>query len=136
MGKLNIEEEVLVDEAIPTEPAGPAAGDAGVVTRADPSTLREWMAADAARAVPHIDLGTRWVDHAAPAQHQRVSWVPDTGEVYVTDRTGSYIRVLGVVPTARQLAYVLRGWAEVGAGIRPSLSWVEKRVARWNRRRG
>lgn len=133
MSKLSIEKEVLVDEEIPAEPE-PA--EPAEPTEPTPSTVREWIAGDADRAVPHIDLGTRWIDDDAPGRHQRVSWVPGTGEVYVTDADGSYVRVLGVVPTARQLAYVLRGWADIGAGIRPPLSWVEKRVARWNRRRG
>jgi hypothetical protein len=55
-----------------------------------------------------------------------VSWIPDTGELYVTD--GSNVRVLAVVPERRQLERALLGWAAAGAAPEPSLAWVEHRL--------
>ena len=91
------------------------------------SPLQAWIAERRARAVSHLDYGTRWIDPAAPDRYQRVSWVPDTGELYVTD--GSVVRVLAVIPERRQLERALLGWAAAGAAPEPSLAWVEHRLS-------
>jgi hypothetical protein len=66
-----------------------------------------------------------------PDRYQRVSWVPDTGEIYVTDALQTYRRVLGVIPTWAEIESALDGWAAVGASPRAPLAWIEMRLARW-----
>jgi hypothetical protein len=94
-----------------------------------PSPLRAWMSLDATRATPHIDFGSRWIDPARP-QYQRVSWIPTTGELYVTDPEETYVRVLAIVPDRTQLDTMLAGWGAAGAGPVSRLSWIEDRVDR------
>lgn len=91
------------------------------------SPLQMWIAERRERAVPHLDYGTRWIDPATPDRYQRVSWIPDTGELYATD--GSTVRVLALVPERRQLERALLGWAAAGAAPEPSLAWVEHRLS-------
>lgn len=119
----------LVNVDIPDDVAHALAGDHAnhpVENPGPASPLQTWLAERRERAVPHLDYGSRWTDPAAPARHQRVSWIPDTGELYVTD--GSSVRVLAVVPERRQLERALLGWAAAGAAPEPSLAWVERRI--------
>lgn len=95
------------------------------------SPLRSWVAEDPARAVPDIDVGTRWTDPAAPDRYHRLAWIPTTGELYVTDPAESYVRVLARIPTQEQLAAVLDGWTTVSASPQAPLRWVEDRLAAW-----
>jgi hypothetical protein len=74
-----------------------------------------------------IDFGTRWVD-PGKSHWQRVSWEPATGELYVTETSGSYRRVLAVIPDRIDVERSLEGWEKVSAGAQPPLSWVEERV--------
>ncbi|MGQ0618287.1 MAG: helix-turn-helix domain-containing protein [Acidimicrobiia bacterium] len=91
------------------------------------SALQSWIAQRPERGVPHLDYGTRWIDSAAPDRYHRLSWIPDTGELYVTD--GTRMRVLAVVPERRQLERALLGWAVAGSEPEAPLTWVEQRVA-------
>jgi hypothetical protein len=90
-----------------------------------------WLTEGPQRRSPHIDFGTRWLDPTAPDRHHRVSWVPNTGELYVTDLAQTRVRVLAVIPTRPQVEEALRGWAAVGASPDPQLSWVERRIGIW-----
>ena len=94
-----------------------------------PSPLRVWISGEPLRACPHLDFGTRWVDSARPERHHRVSWIPTTGELYVTDPVESYVRVLGVVQDRARLATLLTGWGTVGARTVAPLSWIVDRIA-------
>jgi hypothetical protein len=104
-------------------------GDLGDMTPTGPTPVQVWIAEDPLRACPHLDFGCRWIDPARPRRRHRVSWVPDTGELYVTDTAASYVRVLGVIPDRARLSTILAGWGVVGARPKPPLSWVEDRIA-------
>ncbi len=119
----------LVNVDIPDDIADALARDYATHPGEDPgraSPLQTWIAERRERAVPHLGYGTRWIDPAAPDRYQRVSWIPDTGELYVTD--GSNVRVLALIPERRQLERALLGWATAGAAPEPSLAWVEHRL--------
>ena len=90
-----------------------------------------WVAKCRARAVPHLDFGTRWTDPTAPDCYHRVSWIPTTGELYVTDLAGSHVRFLAIVPTKAEVDAILTDWGTVGAQADAPLSWVEDRLAQW-----
>ncbi|MGH9186194.1 MAG: hypothetical protein ACRD0U_10340, partial [Acidimicrobiales bacterium] len=94
-------------------------------------THRQWVAERPERRVPHIDFGQRWTDSTMPGSDLRVSWIPDTGELYVTDRDESYVRLLAVVPSRHDLDTALAGWAVVGASPDPPLVWIELRAVEW-----
>lgn len=93
------------------------------------SPVVPWMTEGSARVVGHIDLGTRWIDPAQPDRYHRLSWIPTTGELYLTDSAESYFRVMAVIPDASELAVFLTGVADVAAGQEASLAWVEDRLA-------
>jgi hypothetical protein len=94
----------------------------------EPSSLRAWIAAEPQRACPHLDFGSRWVDPARPGRHHRVSWIPTTGELYVTDPDESYVQVLGVVQDRARLATLFTGWGTIGARPDAPLSWIVDRI--------
>jgi hypothetical protein len=93
------------------------------------SPLRAWVAENPARAVPDVDFGTRWTDPAAPDRYHRLAWIPATGELYATDTSESYVRVLARVTREEDLRRLLHGWEAVSAGADAPLQWVEDRVA-------
>jgi hypothetical protein len=92
------------------------------------STLSVPPVSSPAVEASEIDFGTRWVDPARPDRYLCVTWEPDSGELRATDTAGSYVRVLAVIPTRAQLDRTLTGWSAVGAGVRPSLAWIEERL--------
>lgn len=83
--------------------------------------------------MPHVDFGTRWIDAAVPDRWHRVSWIPSTGELYVTDSDETYVRVLAVLRTEGRVAEALTGWATAGSrpAPQPQLLWVERRLSEW-----
>jgi hypothetical protein len=87
------------------------------------------VAENPARAVPDVDFGTRWTDPAAPHRYHRLAWIPATGELYATDTSESYVRVIACVSRQEDLRRLLHGWEAVSAGAHAPLQWVEDRVA-------
>jgi hypothetical protein len=93
-----------------------------------------------------LEFGSDWHDRGARTQ---VSWVEDTGEVYVmrdplghlesgifgdmsVDRVGDAeltIEVLGVVEGRASIAAVMSGWEAAMAAGDDSVGWVRDRVA-------
>ncbi|HUP86848.1 MAG TPA: hypothetical protein VM143_14415 [Acidimicrobiales bacterium] len=97
------------------------------MTRPDPVALDEWLRADPARGVPHVDFGSLWIDPAEPDTHQRVSWIPDTGELYATN--GTNVETLGRYLNRADVEFALAGWGEHGNGPDADLAWVRDAVA-------
>lgn len=97
------------------------------MTPADPVKLDDWLRVEPARRVPHVDFGSVWIDPAEPGTHQRVSWIPDTGELYVTD--GTTVETLGRYRTRSEVDVALAGWGEHGSGPDANLDWVRRVVA-------
>lgn len=93
----------------------------------EPVALDDWLRADPARGVPHVDFGSLWIDPATPDTHQRVSWIPDTGELYATD--GTNVEALGRYASVADVERALEGWGEHGNGPDPDLDWVRAAAA-------
>jgi hypothetical protein len=87
------------------------------------------------RASDEIEFGREWSENDLRFE---VSWIADTGEVYVMAEPYSRheispesvtVEVLGVIKTRDAISSALEGWREVMAKPN-SLSWVRGRVAR------
>jgi hypothetical protein len=99
---------------------------------------QDWVHADFRRLTPHWDYGVRWrpdpaVDDwsAHPGKDHRLSWAPDTGELYATDAAGESVHVLATIADQATLETLLHGWAAAGGPPGASLGWVHDRVARY-----
>lgn len=97
------------------------------MTPPEPVELDDWLRADPARGVPHVDFGSLWIDPDAPDTYQRVSWIPDTGELYATN--GTHVETIGRYLTRGDVEAVLQGWGEYGNGPDANLAWVRYAVA-------
>jgi len=110
--------------------------------------IEEFYAADERRRrSEEVEIGTEWRD--ADGARYELSWVADTGELYVmrepnvamtTDPFGDVWRgslptgsvtvgVVGWVPDRERLEQVLEGWQEA-MGRPDSVSWLAERLRR------
>jgi hypothetical protein len=108
--------------------------------------IEEFYAADERRRrSEEIELGTEWTD-AEGVRHE-VSWIADTGELYVMrepaarmsedgfgdEFSGSLpvaavtVEVVGWIPTRDRMEEVLTTWQDAMAGMN-SLSWLVARL--------
>ncbi len=108
--------------------------------------IEEFYEADERRRrSEEIELGTEWTD-AQGVRHE-VSWVADTGELYVMrepaarmsedgfgdEYSGSLpvdavtVGVVGWIPTRERLEQVLNGWEDAMAGT-DSIGWLDSRL--------
>jgi hypothetical protein len=108
--------------------------------------IEEFYEADERRRrSEEIELGTEWTD--ADGVRHEVSWVADTGELYVMrepaarmsedgfgdEYSGSLpvaavtVSVVGWIPTRDRLEEVLAGWQDAMAGS-DSISWLDSRL--------
>lgn len=92
--------------------------------------IDSWIAEDDRRLTPDVDFGMHWIDPEIPDRRCRLSWIPDTGELYITDLGMQRVRVLAVILRRSALEHVLVGWDEVGAGPEPMVTWIEAAVSR------
>lgn len=89
-----------------------------------------WVAAPA-RRVAHRDFGAAWTGDDATTTH-RLSWVPTTGELYVTSSRGlgePLVEVLGVFASAADVEAAVPDWTE-RMQSEGSLYWLRDSVAR------
>ncbi len=98
----------------------------------------DWLLADRRRNIAQWDYGYRWLPDpgrdrwaADPAGEHRLSWAPDTGELYATDRAGRSVHVLATVTDHATLDALLDGWAVAGGRPDASLAWVHDRVEQY-----
>jgi hypothetical protein len=115
------------------------------------SSLRVFYAANPSRErSPEWDYGVGWADTDRPWPTSRLSWIVETGELYLyrfgADGTSDAVIVVAVIPKVGEYPYptdgrreeswrefkdaqtverVLDGWAEQGG----DLSWLEARLA-------
>jgi len=108
--------------------------------------IEEFYEADERRRrSEEIELGTEWTD--ADGVRHEVSWIADTGELYVMrepaariaedgfgdEYSGSLpvaavtVTVVGWIPTRARMEAVLSGWPDAMAGPN-SLSWLDARL--------
>jgi hypothetical protein len=111
-----------------------------------PTDIEEFYAADERRrSSAEIELGTEW--HDTDGARYELSWVADTGELYVMRepdapmtedpfgdlyrsglRTGSVtVAVVGWIPDRDEMERVLEGW-ESAMGEPNSISWLVERL--------
>ncbi len=97
------------------------------------------------RRSEEIELGTEW--HDAQGARYELSWVADTGELYVMSEPGVpmtedlfgdvyrsdvpvdeiAVAIVGWVPERRAMEEALAGWEEAMAGP-GSLAWISERL--------
>jgi 2'-5' RNA ligase len=97
-------------------------------TMAKTLLYEQWIEADHRRAVPHLDYGIHWTgaEPNEPDDRRRLSWVPDTGELYTVD-AADRVEVLGVVETRDQVDITLSGWTI--RSLEPgSIAWARRAV--------
>jgi hypothetical protein len=108
--------------------------------------IEEFYTADERRRrSEEIELGTEWTD--TDSVRHEVSWVADTGELYVMrepaarmsedgfgdEYAGSRpvgsvtVEVVGWIPTRDQMEEVLSGWQDAMSGDN-SVSWLQSRL--------
>lgn len=88
----------------------------------------QWIEADERRAVPHLDYGIHWTgdEPDEPDDRRRLSWIPDTGELYTVD-AADRVEVLGVVSTRDQVDTTLSGWTI--HSLEPgSINWARRAI--------
>ena len=127
-------------------PARPRVVASGTEAKGSAMDIEDFYEADERRRrSEEVEMGTEW--HDADGARYELSWVADTGELYVmrepdvamtTDpfgdvwpgslRTGSVtVGVVGWIPDHHRLEQVLEGWPEA-MGRPDSVSWLAERL--------
>ena len=87
---------------------------------------RDEFYADPVRAAAiEVDFG--WWESFGNTRRYRVSWIPDTGEVYALDAHTDEVEVLGAVTNRDDIERLMDGWWDECRKAN-ALQWVRERL--------